>query len=770
MRQAENQCRPGRFFPKGRLLIPIALAAMVISPRLLAQTGRVSGAVHDPTGAAIAGARVRLQTSSSAATTLTDSHGNFSFSRVGAAQGTLIITAQGMQTVRRSWSGASANLEITLRPQAVTQQIVVTATRTMTRLSDTPTSVILLSRRDLQSTPNLMLDDALRQIPGFSTFRRSSSRTANPTTEGVSLRGLGASGSSRVLVLENGIPLNDPFGGWVYWDRIPSESISSVEVDQEGASSLYGSNALGGIVQVLTRHPPPPAASLEVSYGNQKTPDLSFWGGNDYKGWQTSFATELFHTDGYFPVPQADRGQVDTKANVEFATTDLTVGRQIGQHDYVFARGWYLNESRDNGTVLQVNSTTLGQGALGADLDLGGAGRLSLRFYGDFQHYFQTFSSVALNRNTETLVDRQTVPSQGGGGSAEWTRSVGSRQTLVAGFDEHEEMGRSDERIGTVANPIAAQSAGGRQRTTGVFGEDLIQMAPKWLLGLSARYDHWRNFAASMIRTPVSTGITTTTPYPDESYDAFSPRVTLVHQLTERISWSASIYRAFRAPTLNELYRGFRVGSVTTSANPNLRAERLNGGETGLAVQSFHGRLFVRGTFFYNEVIGPIANVPLTSTTAERQNLGRTRAPGFEIDATARITRHFGLSGGYQYVDSTVVSAPAEPALVGSWVAQVPHSAVTFQARYSDPKRVDLSVDGNFVGKQYDTTGAPLGHFFVLDAMASRKIGGGISLFVAAENLFNQAYFTAASTATSPPELGLPITARVGFRFDFPRR
>lgn len=743
-------------------MVPITVFAIAICPDAFAQQVRVAGTVRDSSGAPIAGAQVRLRTRSSSARTTTDAHGLFSFAQVASTQGTIHVSAPGMQAVTRQWSGASVNLDITLRPQAISQQVVVTATRTPTRLGDTPTSVVLLSRKDLQATPSLMLDDALRQIPGFSTFRRSSSRTANPTTEGVSLRGLGASGSSRALVLEDGIPMNDPFGGWVYWDRIPSESISSVEVDQEGASSLYGSDALGGVVQIFTRRPPPPAASLELAYGNQNTPDLSFWGGDNFKGWSVSLGTELFRTDGYYLVPQADRGAVDTKANVKFATTSLTIGRKIGQRDYIFARGWYFNEARNNGTVLQVNSTKLGQGAIGADLNFGNAGKLTLRFYGDFQHYYQTFSAVAANRDSERLVNSQTVPSQGVGGSAVWSRSLGARQTLVAGFDDHEEMGRSDE-----VTPFATQSAGGRQRTTGVFGEDLVQVAPKWLLGLSARYDHWRNFDASLIHTPVSTGITATTPYPDQSYDVFNPRATLVHQITKNVSWSASVYRAFRAPTLNELYRGFRVGSVTTFANANLRAERLTGGETGLAISGINGRLFVRGTFFYNEVIGPIANVQLTSTTAQRQNLGRTRAPGFEIDATTRLTRRLDLSTGYEYVDSTVVSAPAEPALVGTWVAEVPHNAFTFQARYADPQWINFSLYGSLAGKQYDTTGVPLGGYFVLNAMASRELAGGVSIFVAADNLFNEQYFVTAPTATSPPELGLPITARVGLHFNF---
>jgi outer membrane receptor protein involved in Fe transport len=767
----------------------LALLAIFAFP-VWAQGQAITGWVHDASGAAIVGAQVQLQTNSSVATAVTDSTGKFSFPNVAAPQGKITVTADGMEPLAQSWNSSTQQpLDLTMQPQTMVQQIVVTAARTQTRLGDTPTSMIQLSGQELQATPNFTLDDALRQVPGFSIFRRSSSRTANPTTEGVSLRGTGASGASRVLVLDNGIPLNDPFGGWVYWDRVPSSAIANVEVDQEGASSLYGSNALGGVVQVLTRSPQPAGASLELAYGNQNSPDFSAWAGGSHGGWYATGDTQLFHTDGYYLVPQAFRGSVDTKANSEYATTDLTLGRKIGQNSRIFASGSYLDESRNNGTQLQVNDTSMGQGALGADLDLGRAGNLTLRFYGVFEHYYQTFSSVAGDQNSETLTNRQTVPSQGVGGSAVWSHPIGQRQTLVAGYDEHEEIGHSNEIIGTVASPFATQTGGGRQRSVGVFGEDLIQVASNWTLGLSARYDHWRNFEALISRTTLSSGAVASTLPPDVSYDVFNPRATLVHQLNDHVSWSGSVYRAFRAPTLNELYRQFRVGATTTLANPALRAERLTGGETGVAVTGFDRKLVVRGTFFYNQMVNSVANVPCPkpafpgspcpanppANTQIRANLGRVSAPGFEIDATARVASHFNFSAGYQYVNAKVVSAPLEPTLVGTDVQEVPHNALTFQAQYANPHWIDFTFDGRFLGQQLDTTGSALDSVFIADAMASHSVGAGFSVFAAVENLLNTKYYTAAETfsgtaVASPPQLGLPITARFGLRFDFPKR
>src|SRR5262249_33898794 len=136
----------------------------------------------------------------------------------------------------RTWSASNAaELTLTLRP-AASERVVVSATRTEMKLSEIPGGAVQLSNEDIAANPAQNIDDLLRQVPGFSLFRRSSSRVANPTSQGVSLRGVGASGPSRALVLFDGVPFVDPFGGWVYWDRMPRSEQGSVEVVRGGAS------------------------------------------------------------------------------------------------------------------------------------------------------------------------------------------------------------------------------------------------------------------------------------------------------------------------------------------------------------------------------------------------------------------------------------------------------------------------------------------------------------------------------------------------------
>ena len=131
----------------------------------------------------------------------------------------------------------------------------VTATGIAAPAGALPSAVTVVGSAELEHAAAIALDDVLRGVPGFTLFRRSSSRTANPTAQGATLRGLGGSATSRALVLADGVPMIDPFGGWVHWSRVPAVALDRVEVVRGGASGLYGAGALAGVVQLFRRTP-----------------------------------------------------------------------------------------------------------------------------------------------------------------------------------------------------------------------------------------------------------------------------------------------------------------------------------------------------------------------------------------------------------------------------------------------------------------------------------------------------------------------------------
>jgi outer membrane receptor protein involved in Fe transport len=733
------------------------LVCFAAVPLCAAQTLR--GIVVDATGSAVSGAQVTVQTSAQSQSATTTRDGSFHFNGV-AAPANVTVTAPGFATQSLSWNGGHA-LTVTLRAAPVQQQVVVSATRTSTPLADVAASVSRLSGSEIAATPTLPLDDALRQVPGFSLFRRSDSRTANPTSQGVSLRGLGASGASRALVLFDGVPLNDPFGGWVYWDRVPSTDISSVEVLRGGGSALYGPGALAGVIDVREPAFRPPAAVVDFSGGQQGTAEGSATASAGIAGWNIGASAQGLKSDGYIPVPESLRGRVDTPAGERFGTGRLNIERHFSDTT-VFASGDLFNESRDNGTVLQVNSTRLAEGSAGLDT-LAAGGALSLRTYLSGQHYHQTFSSIAADRNSEQLVRDQIVPAQQFGLSAVWNRALGANNTLAIGGDLRRVTGHSAETIFGAAGPTALSNSGGRQMYFGGFLEDMLRLGSRLHVTAATRVDTWRNYDALSMTEPIGKPAVTT-PYSDRSSVAFSPSLGAVFQVNSLVSLTASAYGAFRSPTLNELYRPFRLGNVLTLANSGLDAERLRGAEAGVTVGS--GPLYLRATYFWNTIHDAIGNRTLSTTpsliTRQRQNLGDILSRGVELELQARLPHGIWTRTAYEYSNS-IVSRSLDAALVDLWVPQVPHHAVS-EALGFDNRRWSGSIVGRYVGGQFDDdlNQFLLPGFFTADVMLRVRVTSAIEPFVACENLLDRNYVIGR---TPTPTLGSPRLLRVGLRF-----
>ena len=299
--------------------------------------------------------------------------------------------------------------------------------------------------------------------------------------------------------------------------------------------------------------------------------------------------------------------------------------------------------------------------------------------------------------------------------------------------------------------------------------QDAFYFAPSWLFTFGGRADSWVNSRGFSSRTPLRGGAATANSFPERTETAFSPRLVLLHTFKTGVAVSASAYQAFRAPTLNELYRNFRVGNVVTNANSNLRAEKLAGGELGISLREWGERLTLRGNLFWSEVSDPVANVTLSVApmliTRQRQNLGKTRARGVELAGEMRLSKQLRLSAGYILTDSRVVRFPANTAREGLLVSQVARNQFSFQLSYAKRNWM-AGLQGRFVGKQFDDdlNTLPLGRFFTLDAEASRRLLPHARLFVAVENLTDTRY---AIGRTPVLTLGPPLLARLGFRLDF---
>jgi outer membrane receptor protein involved in Fe transport len=743
-------------------LVLVLIAIVVISVSAQEKSVPINGNVTDPNGEPIQHASVEFESDGNTTRTVTDLAGDFTVLSA-RPYGTLSISSPGFSTVRIKVNTEKYSLVIRLYPAVINERVVVSAPVTYEeRIPPTSASQFNVGPQEIATAGALTIDDVLRQVPGFSLFRRSGGLTTNPTAQGVSLRGVGASGASRALVLLDGVPLNSPFGGWVYWNRVPRVNIENVSVQNGASSSLYGSGALGGVVNITsdTRR----ASGLDVlaSAGNKGTAVTSFSAGKILGDWAIVAAGEALHTNGYVLVPENQRGAVDTAAGTGDLGGSVTVSNVA--HGFSFLRLSSFGESRDNGTPVQVNDTRITSIDLGVDSTLPKAGPVLVRLYGSSETFNQNFSAVAADRNSESLTNRQRNPSQQIGFVFQATPNVGYHQVLRVGVEGREVRGHSAETTFNNSRVTAFVDAGGRQRSIGVFASDSVYVG-SWQFGFGGRVDHWLNSRGFSNRIPV-VGTPALNVFPDRTETAFSPRLWLTKRFDDGVEVSASAYRAFRAPTLNELYRNFRVGNVVTNANANLNAERLTGGEAGIGFHQLDERLFVRGNVFWSDIDDSIANVTLTTTpaliTRQRQNLGAIRARGVELSAVMKINFRWEVSGEYMLTDSTVLRFPSNRLLEGSMVPQVPRHQVNFQVAYASENWL-VSTQGRFVSRQFDDDQnlLPLARFFTLDADVTRRISEKLRLFVAFQNLTGSRYEISSTPVFT---VGPPVLVRGGVR------
>src|SRR5687767_13833 len=419
--------------------VPVPVAAQTVAtPSVRPPASTTTGTVVDISGAVVPDAEVVVTSTDGRSITLrTDADGNFD---AGVIASRVRVASQGFETTEIPVSGAGP-VQIVLRPTNFADSVVVTASRGTERLPTAASSTVLTAA-ELSNMAAGALDDALRSTPGFTLFRRSSSRVANPTTQGVTLRGVPGSGASRTLVLADGVPLNDPFGSWVYWNRIPFAAVDRVEVVRGATGDLYGAGSLGGVVQLLTLQPTRTRMRATLDGGSHATVRGSLFAGAEKNGWNASGAYEGVGTEGVFVIGSEVRGPVDTRADSDYHTGFFSVGRRVANW-HASVRGAGYTEERGNGTPVQVNSTDWRQLSLEAGGFVGG-GVLEFHGVGSSQDYYQTFSFVAAGRATERLTFEQTIDTSHRGLNAQFSRLF-NRVTVILGTDYRHTESHQDE-------------------------------------------------------------------------------------------------------------------------------------------------------------------------------------------------------------------------------------------------------------------------------------------------------------------------------------
>ena len=780
-------------FPVMRTALVLALS-LAVSTAAAAQNG-LSGIIKDEAGGAVPGAAVVVVgTNGPEQKTVSGPDGRFALTMPPTGDLTLIVRAGGFA----EWSQAvpaSREVEVVLAIANLFETVTVTPTRSEKRLGEVPVSANIVEKETIRRSPAVVADDVLRQVPTFSLFRRSSSLSSHPTAQGVSLRGIGPSGVSRTLVMMDGIPFNDPFGGWVYWTRVPLESVNRIEVIDGSSSSLYGNYGMGGVINIISASPARRSVEFKTQYGNHNSPKGEFFASDVWGKLGVAVEGGGFDTDGFPIVIANERGLIDNNAEVSFKNFNVRADYRANDRVSVFFRGGYFKEKRVNGKVGEVNDTKWSAAGGGVRVRMPDESDLQATVFTDDNTFHSNFlavtapSATVAARSIVRLTTDQRVPTDAAGTMIQWSRAVGRNNFFSAGFDWRRVDGDSLEDLyvaapGPVTPPTqqailnGRRNSGGTQRSAGLFLQDVFTMN-KVVVTLSARVDSWKNYSGHIIETSVVTGLPTAGnrgDLPDKDDTVVSPRGGVLYRVSDRVSVWGDVGWGFRAPTLNELYRQFSVGLTRTLANESLGPERLFGGEAGVRLEATRN-VSIRSTWYDNRVKNPVANVTIGTNLQQRQNLGRTRIRGWQNDVETRVGQYVRVSAGYLFNNAKVTEYNPVPVsgvtivdLTGLYLPQVPKHRGSFSVSYANPRLVNLAVAGTFFGRQFDDdqnarikpgeTEPGLPAYGIVDLSASREIGRNLEVFFGVQNLLDQEYYV----QLLPTTIGSPRLVNGGVR------
>jgi len=633
---------------------------------------------------------------------------------------------------------------------------------------------LLLDRAAIGRSAARRMEDVLRDVAGLISFRRSDSRSAHPTSQGLTLRGLGGNAASRVLVTLDGVPQADPFGGWIAFTALDPHAMERIRVIR-GGSGLAGPGALAGTIDVDSRtanadHP----IDVALAAGSRQSLDARLFAGQRWNSGFASLSGSFARGDGFVPVVEDDRGPADRRAPYAQGSARARLVQSIGPATEAQLNLLAFADRRERGTRFSDNR----QRGVDASARLVGHGptRWSALAYFQDRRFDSQFASLDPGRSVASLVLDQHVPARGWGARLEAVPKLGQFEARI-GADWRRVSGRTLEDFRFIAGaPTRQRDAGGKSSTAGLFGAANWREG-QWRAEAEARVDRWTIFDGRLLEAELDGPLLSDSRFDRRTGWEGSGRIALGRDIGRSVRLRAAAYHEWRLPTLNELYRPFRVGADATAANPELDPERLNGIEAGIEWQATpHAQL--SATLFASRLNGAIANVTLGEgpgnfpgvgfvaaggTYRQRLNVDAIVSRGIEFDASFERGLWRG-SLSYALTDASLHADGVATPLDGRRPAQTPrHSAAV--AIDWERQRVAVGLSMQFASRQYDDDAneRSLPAALTFDTRARLQIAREVAVEFRVENLLDRQVVTSIA-GDGTRERALPRALWVGLR------
>jgi vitamin B12 transporter len=630
------------------------------------------------------------------------------------------------------------------------------------------------------------VENTLRDVPGLQQFRRSDARSANPTSQGITLRGLGGNASSRALLILDGVPQADPFGGWVAWPGYDALALSSARITRGGGSGADGQGAIAGTIELFSDNVGD-LIELGAAYGSRNSVDADLIFGRELGQGQLTISANYARGDGFIPIIEGQRGSVDRPAAYEQAGLAVRFVAPLSDTIELQSNVRAFTDDRERGFAFSENHND------GADasirlIDRTSDWQWSALAYVQIRNFDVSFGGVSDDRNSVSRVFEQyNVPSTGLGARFELRPPVGDDIELRIGGDWRRTEGETKENFFFADNdtPRRSRRAGGSTATYGGFVEASVQASDALVLTGGGRVDFWtidNGFRKEIeLINPFPGSVRTDDQFANRSGSEFTGRGGFAYDVTDQLTLRGAAYLGWRLPTLNELFRPFRVGDDATAANELLEPERVKGAELGLDWNS--GIVTLGLTGFYNQLNNAVANVTLAygpgvfpgvgfvaagAAYSQRQNLEAIKSRGIEIDALfdlGQLTDGLTVRAAYSYVDANVDGTGDAALINGLRPAQVPRHNASGSIRWEGENGTGASLSARYIGQQYedDVNILSLADALTIDGRMALAVNDRLLVETRVENLLDSRV-EAAISSNGIIERAFPRTFWVGLR------
>lgn len=732
------------------------------------------------------GATIRVENSSKS--TIADNSGLFTISFDAPTSGVLLISHVGFSPVRRNFSARdfSKSSEIAMMPEsAILEDVVISATRSRQTAIEYPTRIDMLNQRRISEIPALSADEFLRAVPGVSVSRGSAFLSSST----VSLRGMGSE-QGRTLVLVDGVPINKSDGGSVNWNAVGVNDVGRVEVVKGPGSSIYGGNAMGGIINLITPVPEDGIhGKVSQSYGTFNTlqtqanitgkKEKFFWGVNGmYR-----------NSDGYITTPADDIDEYTVDSFLDEYLMNGRVGYIISPSQSIELAGGFYSGKRGTGSNykgynFENDELASEDGAYNQYDGLNGRliyrnafannNQLNVTLFGQRENYQNIRESLRNERITR--YDVESIRTDIGLLSS-YNFTAGTAHNITAGIDVKNGAVDGNDIYITSTDKVINR---GKMLQTGIFIQDeIVLFNSDWRLLAGLRYDFANFYDGSFIVENPTNETEFLQDYAetldDASFGALSPRLSLQYLSKDKFRIFGGYSRGFRPAVLDDMCRTGRISGGMKLANPLLKPEYLDNFEIGGDI--FAGTLLTISPSVYYSIgtdyhayIATGDSLVLNNRMRPiriKDNIGKVDILGAELAMNFRFTENISMALAYSHIETEIkeykrFNEQIDDDLVGKALVYQPKDILHASVSWRNPV-VNCYISYDYKGAQWlnDVNTEEIEAFGNVDLQVWREVYKGISASVKVHNLLDSDYVDSRNLLAP----GRMITGEISYKF-----